>query len=134
MAVSIRDERVAFAESSGARRGFGLTPLVFCQQRAYRRHMAADAWMRWLGKIAGWSFALFLMVGLPLWVYLDGVGAGCVNDPVYDPHCHPAIRPHDWIAAVLFGGIWWIGVVAAGVGWAFRKVRRSRSVDRDSAD
>jgi hypothetical protein len=96
--------------------------------------MAADASMRWLGKIGGWSFALFLMVGLPLWVYLDGVGVGCVNDlGGEDPHCHQAIPPHDWFASVLFGGIWWIGVVAAAGGWAFRKVRRSRSADRDSA-
>ena len=89
--------------------------------------------MRWLGKIAGWIFALFLMVGLPVWVYLDGLGAGCVNDPVYDPHCHPAVRPHDWIAAVFFGGIWWTGAAAAAVGWALRNVRRSGSADRSNA-
>jgi hypothetical protein len=92
-----------------------------------------EAWMRWLGRVAGWSFAVFLMVGLPLWVYLDGVGAGCVNDPTYDPHCHPTIRPHDWIAAVLTGGIWWIGVAGSLAGWAFRKVRWLRNVPGDGA-
>ena len=80
---------------------------------------------QWLGKIAGLSLAFFLMVGLPLLVYLDGVGAGCVNDPGgEDPHCHQAIPPHDWAAVVLFGGIWWIGVIAAVVIWVWRKVRR----------
>lgn len=81
--------------------------------------------MRWLGKIAGWSFTLFLMVGLPLWVYLDGVGAGCVNDPGGgDPHCHQAISPHDWLAAVLVGGIWWIGPLVGVVIAIRRRVRR----------
>ncbi|HZR96739.1 MAG TPA: hypothetical protein VFA56_13665 [Gaiellaceae bacterium] len=93
----------------------------------------SDTWMRWLGKIAGWSFTLFLMVGLPLWVYFDGVGAGCVNDPNYDPHCHPAIPPHDWMAAVLIGGIWWIAAVVSVVGWALGKVRRSRNAQDNSA-
>jgi hypothetical protein len=111
--------------------GFGLTTtLAIRDQRAYRRHMAADTWMRWLGKIAGWSLSLFLRVGLPLWVDLDGLGAGCVNDPGGgDPHCHQAIAPHDWVAVVFIGGIWWIGAVAAVVGWTLRKVRRSGSED-----
>ncbi len=92
--------------------------------------MPSDVWLRWLGRIAGSIVWLGLAVGLPLWVYLDGLGAGCVNDPGGgDPHCHQAIAPHDWVAVLLFGGIWWIGGIAGVVGWTFEKVRGPTSAD-----
>jgi hypothetical protein len=82
---------------------------------------------QWLGGIVGWAFFLFLAVGLPLWIYFDGLGANCVNDPGGgDPHCHAAISPHDLTAAVAFGGIWWIAYIGAAVAWAWCKWRSDR--------